>query len=213
MSEPQPPDAPAPRKRPFWQDPFVIAFAIGVVVLTALPSLQRLFLKAPPPISALPAWSLPGLADGGEVSSASFKGKVLLLELVPGPGCDAACLERQRTFGNAVGHTDDLGGLVHLVTLAAPGTEEALAPLVVPGSRWHLAVAEPDGVLVRALREGWWQWAHTDAGATGEDFAHLPAVILVDQDNALRGFWKDDPAGRGNAINGARLLAKHGAKP
>ena len=66
--------------------------------------------------------------------------------------------------------------------------------------------------LVAALHEGWRQWAKTDAGQTEEEFFQLPAVILVDQEGMLRGFWRDDSTGRGNAINAARLLAEHGAR-
>jgi len=208
---PETPPPPVAPRRPRWKDPFVLAFAVGVVVLTVLPFLQRQFLKAPPPVATLPAWTLEALPDGGALSSAALKGKVVLLTLVPGP-CDGRCLERQVSFGNALQHTDDLGDGVHLVSVALPGAEVALAPLAVPGSRWHLARGEA-GSLVAALHQGWTRWAGTDAGRTDEDFATLPAVVLIDQDGALRGFWHDDPAGRGNAINGARLLARRGPRP
>jgi hypothetical protein len=204
------PAPPAPR-RPLWKDPFVIAFVVGVVVLTALPTMQRVFLNAPPPLLSLPAWSLTALSDGGEVSARGLRGKVVLLMLAPGP-CDAACVERQVGFGKALTHTDDLGDAVHLVTVALPGAEDALAPLAVPGARWHLAGGEVRPLL-DALHQGWTAWAGTDAGETWEDFGRLPAVALLDQEGALRGFWRDDPAGRGNAINGARLLARRGPKP
>ena len=213
MSEPQPPPPapPAPR-RPRWKDPFVLAFVVGAVVLTALPFLQRRFLKAPAPVMTLPPWTLTALPDGGELSSRDFQGKVVLLMLARGP-CDADCREHQAAFGRGLQHTDDLGDLVQLVSVALPGAEEALAPLAVPGSRWHLARGPAAGGLVASLREGWRRWVGTDAGATDEDFARLPAVALIDQDGALRGFWHDDPAGRGNALNGARLLARHGPRP
>ena len=82
-------------------------------------------------------------------------------------------------------------------------------PLSTP--RW-LRVGGPDALAtVDTFRQGWWQWAQTDAGTTAQEFATLPGFAVVDQNGALRGFWKDDVAGRGNAINAARLLATHGA--
>jgi hypothetical protein len=159
----------------------------------------------------LDAWALSALPDGGALSSTSLRGKVVLVMLAPSP-CEQACVERQAAFGLALKHTDDLGDAVHLLTVAAPGTEATLAPLAVPGSRWHLGGGDARPLL-RTLREGWARWAGTDAGQTEDEFSRLPAVALVDQDGAVRGFWHDDPAGRGNAINGARLLARRGPTP
>ncbi len=210
MSEP-PVTAPPPVRRPRWKDPFVLAFVVGVVVLTALPFLQKSFLKAPAPVMTLPPWHLEALGGGEPVSSEGLRGKVVLLTLAAGP-CEAACRERQAAFGLGLNHTDDLGDAIQLVSVALPGAEEALAPLAKPGSRWHLARGDASG-LVASLREGWRRWAGTDAGSTAEEFERLPAVALLDQDGALRGFWHDDPAGRGNAINGARLLARRGPRP
>jgi hypothetical protein len=200
------PDGPAP-KRPRWKDPFVIAFVLGVLVLTALPVLQGRFLSAPPPMHALPGWSLVELSDGGAVGSASLAGKVVLLQLATSP-CDGPCVERQDLFANAVRHTEDLGERVQVVTVVMPGAERALEGR--GGGRWHLASGDDAqlAVLLGALRAAWWQWAMTDAGATTLDFSRLPAVVVVDQLNQVRGFWRDDAPGRGNAINAARLLAK-----
>jgi hypothetical protein len=209
MSE-TPLQPPAPR-RPRWKDPFVLAFVVGVVVLTVLPVMQRQFLNAPPPVMVLDAWALTALPDGGALSSANLRGKVVLVMLAPSP-CDQACVDRQVAFGLALKHTDDLGDAVHLLTVAAPGAEVALAPLAVPGSRWHLGGGDTRALL-GTLREGWARWAGTDAGQSWEEFSRLPAVALVDQDGAVRGFWHDDSGGRGNAINGARLLARRGPTP
>ena len=204
------PSSPSPAPpRPKWKDPFVLGFVIGALVLTALPFLQRRFLNAPPPISKLPSWQLSDLRDAGQLTSADLAGKVLLLELVAAP-CDPGCIERQQFFGTAAKHTDDLGDRVHLVSVAQPGAEPALATLP-PSPRWHLVTGEATA-LVTALHEGWREWAMTDAGQTEEEFFRLPAVILVDQSGMLRGFWRDDSSGRGNAINAARLLAERGAR-
>lgn len=198
---------------PWYRSPFVIAFFIGVAVLTVLPLLQRRFLSAPEPLATLPAWNLVTLGED-DVGSARLAGRVWLATFAPSP-CDAACVERQRVFGTGLSHVDDLGGKVALVTFVFPGAEAPLRGLVSPGAGWYLAsgTREQLAPLVAALREAWGRWAGTDAGTTMDEFSRLPAVLLVDQQLALRGFWRDDAAGRGNAINAARLLAKHGPRP
>jgi hypothetical protein len=120
----------------------------------------------------------------------SHGGAVCLVGFVPSP-CDAECTSRQQAFARSAPHLGDTDGGVALVTLSMP----------------------QDAVLIDAFREGWARWGGGDAGATANEFANLPGFAVVDQNGALRGFWKDGPEGRGNAINAARLLWKHGADP
>jgi hypothetical protein len=183
---------------------FVLAFVLGAVVLTVLPFLQKRFLKAPAPIATLPAWSL-STSSGEEVGSEGLKGRVWLATFMARP-CDSECADRQQAFGRSLPHLEDLDGGVVLVTFTpeAPGPSQA---------GWYVVSGANEPQVVDAFREGWRQWAGTDAGSSAEEFSTLPGVALVDQNGALRGFWKDDAAGRGNAINAARLLLQHGARP
>ena len=206
--------SPAAPKPPWWKNIFVLSFIVGIVMLSALPILQRRFLKAPPPIRSLPAWEFQTL-KGEPVGSKQLAGKVWLFSLVPGP-CDPQCLERQQAFGRALQHVDDLHGRVELVTFVLPEGKDSLGPLAQGAApSWHFAVGSMDELrpLIDAFRNGWELFAQTDAGATAEAFASLPGYGLVDEENALRGFWRDDVAGRGNAINAARLLAQYGPRP
>ncbi len=208
-AESSPPPAPRP---PLWKNPFAIAFVLGLVVLTALPLLQRPFLKAPPPIHTLAPWHLTTL-DGGVVGSEQLRGTVWLAELVPSP-CDLACRDRAALFAGDVRHVDDLDGGARLVLLTHPGAVDAVATLP-PHRDWLALTGTREALepLTQQLRAGWWQFAHTDAGATVDDFFRLPAVVLVDQEGAVRGYWRDDVAGRGNSINAARLLTRRGPSP
>jgi hypothetical protein len=213
---PEPADAPeAPAdgpKPPVWKNPFVIGFVIGIAVLTVLPFLQRRFLKAPPPISSLAPWALPTV-DGGSVSSEALKGTVWLASFAP-PECDATCREDQARFGRALNHVDDFDGGIALVTFAFESTAVPEVPDLRPG-RWYVtraSAAQLDGALV-SLREGFTTFGGRDGGATAAEFARVPGLALVDQRGDLRGFWLNDPAGRGNAINAARLLARYGPQP
>lgn len=200
------------KKTPVWRNPFVLAFVLGVVVLTALPLLQRRFLKAPPPIAPIAPWRLSTVDEGSPFGSEELAGKVYLIAFAADP-CDAACVDRQKAFGRGLEHTDDLGDAVRLVSIARTSTAPALRAL--SGGRWQIVTGPDDEVtrVVAGFHAGWAAFAHTDAGSTLTEQLALPAYGLIDQNGQLRGFWRDDVAGRGNAINGARLLAKYGPAP
>lgn len=200
------PTAAAEPKVPVWKNPFVLAFLAGAAFLTVLPVLQRPFLKAPPPVMTLEPWALESLG-GGPVSSEALAGKVVLATAEWGP-CDEACVTRQQAFGRGVGHVDDLGDRVVFVSLVGPEAAAALAKLregATPAWRFGLATPELLGALERGLRQF--------TGRPGSTFAEAHAIVLLDQESAVRGYWLDDVAGRGNSINAARLLAKHGPTP
>lgn len=209
MSDPGPgpgPDPAAEQKVPVWKNPFVLAFLGGALFLTVMPFIQRPFLKAPPPVTTLSAWSLPSLG-GGPVSSETLAGTVVLATTEWGP-CDAACVERQQAFGRGRGHVDDLGARIVLVSLVGPEAKAGLEAVMKEASpAWRFAEATPEflGTLEAGLRQF--------TGRPGSTFAEAHAIVLIDQVNAVRGYWLDDVAGRGNSINAARLLAKHGPNP
>ena len=187
--------------------PYVIGFGIGAVILTVMPLLQRQFLKAPAPIAQLTPWAGTTL-QGTPLGSTALAGKVVLATAELGP-CAADCVERQQRFGTALQHVDDLKGTpVELVTFVGPGAKDGLGALgqAAPGT-WHFvdAPAQTLNELQSAL----------DAflGGTRTLYPQSHALVLIDQNGAVRGFWKDEPQGHGNAINAARLLAKYGAAP
>lgn len=201
------PTDPAPAaKVPLWKNPFLLAFLGGALFLTILPLIQRPFLKAPPPVTSLSPWALVSLG-GGPVSSEALAGKVVLATAEAGP-CDPACVERQQAFGRGRPHVDDLGGAIVFVSLVGPEAKAGLEAVMREASpAWRFAEASPEflGTLEAGLRQF--------TGRPGSTFAEAHAIVLIDQVNAVRGYWLDDVAGRGNSINAARLLAKHGPTP
>lgn len=205
MSDPDP--AGAEPKVPVYKNPFVIAFVIGAAFLTVLPIVQRQFLKAPPPIGQLDAWEVTSLG-GGPVSSRALAGKVVLLSTEPGP-CDADCVKRVTDFGTAVRHVDDLKDAVIVVSLVGEGAKEPLQPLIGAATpAWRFGGGELGPVLGQ-LQAG----LDTFLAPPSADFAKAHVIALIDQNNAIRGYWMQDGAGRGNSINAARLLAKRGPNP
>ena len=186
--------------------PYVLGFAIGAVILTVLPFMQRAFLKAPPPVRSLAVWSLPSLG-GGEVTSTALGGKVLLVTLESAE-CDPTCLERQKNFGTATRHVDDLHEKIVLLTLTSDAAKSGLEGLIASAtSAWRFGT--PDEAMLTELQVGLDQFM----GSNSTDYRRAHAIVLIDQNNALRGFWPNDGAGRGNSINAARLLAKSGPSP
>lgn len=186
--------------------PYLIGFGIGAVILTLMPLLQTRFLKAPPPVMQLDAWSANTLG-GGEVSSKALSDKVTLLTLELGP-CDADCVTRSKDFGATASHVNDLGDRVVLVSMIGADAQAALNESIKSASpTWRFAEGDP--ALLTQLQKA----LVTFLGADKTDLARSHAIVIIDQNNAVRGFWQPDIAGRGNAINAARLLAKRGSKP
>jgi hypothetical protein len=202
VNEPSP-EAPPPAKVPPWRNPFVIAFVVGAIFLTVLPFMQRRFLKAPPPGPSLGAWQLQ-LTDGGAFGAAELKGKVWIASFAPDP-------VRRADFGTILKHVEDLGDKVVLVSFIAPGDTGPLG-----SDRWFVVTGpiEPFNTLaMKQFQPAFAEFAHTDAGSTLAEWTQVPTLAVVDQNGALRGFWKDNELGRGNAINAARLLARYGPTP
>ncbi len=191
---------------------WTITFVVGAALLTAMPFMQRRFLSAPPPLGPLGTFELLDTATQAKLGTAQLRGKVLILTLAPS-ACEDACVERSKALARALTHTDDLGDRITLLTVAFPGAVERLPSKgegryhVLSGSREQL---QP---VLEGLKAAWAGFAGTDAGSTWDEFSALPAFAVVDQEGQVRGFWREDAAGRGNAINAARLLARHGVAP
>ncbi len=200
---------------PLWKNPFAIAFVIGVTFLTALPFLQRRFLKAPPPLAQLEPWALVDQNDL-PIGSETLKGKVWLVSFLS-QACTPQCLARQEAFGKLASHLDDFGDKTALVSFVVPSAEPPTQIKdMVKHSRWYLARGTADvleSVLINGFRNTFVSIIAVDAGVSSLDFADVPAIALVDQRGAIRGFWRDDEVGRGNAVNAARLLARYGPNP
>lgn len=199
-------DTPLKGSEPSSWKPYLIGFGIGAVILTLMPLLQTRFLKAPPPVMQLDAWSATSLA-GGDVGSKALTDKVTMLSLELGP-CDADCAARVKDFGATVSHVNDLDGRVVLVSMISPDDQAVLTEAIKSASpTWRFAEGDP--ALMTQLQKA----LVTFLGADKTDLARSHAIVIIDQNNAVRGFWQPDIAGRGNAINAARLLAKRGPNP
>ncbi len=191
----------------------MIAFVLGAVVITALPMIQRLALRAPPPLEKLGAWSL---TDVAEPTRAPVNGKVLLVGFVPDP-CDVDCAAGLAKLGSAPTHLADLGDKVAVVGFVQPGAvevaEQARAASATPSS-WRLLSGSPEALApVWGAFERSWDAQVQSLTERRIRFLARPTLAVVDQDGAIRGFWPADDEGRGHAINAARMFARYGTEP
>lgn len=209
-------EVPAERT-PFWKNPFLLAFVIGAAALTALPFMQRRFLKAPAPISNLDPWVL-YRPDGTGFGARELSGKVWVAQAVQA-GCVPGCQERLDAQAALLPHLADLGDRVVLVTFVVPTLDASSIPRALVSqqtARWVALTGQPaevEAVVSKGLRAALESWSRADAGRSAAEFAQLPSFALVDQNGAVRGFWGQDELARGNLINAARLLARRGPAP
>lgn len=191
------------------RDPFFIAFVLGAVVLTVLPFVQRLTLRAPAPLAALGAWQLDG------VGSAELDGKVWMASFVPSP-CDQECTDALSSFGRAAPHVSDLGERVRLVSFVRASSLEGASRVreSAPSAQWVLASGGDERLSPVWDRFGLaWDTQLRAMSGRSIQFMARPTIAVVDQNGAIRGFWPADDEGRGHAINAARMFVRHGATP
>lgn len=208
---------PEPRRGPLWKNPFLVAFVVGILALTALPFLQRRFLRAPPPLRSLGAWELSTPA-GQKVGAEALRGKVWIVQALPA-GCLPACAPRVEAQAGLVRHLDDLERKVVQVTVVVPGPAAEPFPAAFAARHsadWQWLTGDPaevDALVGQGLLAALQGWGRADAGTDSRSFSSLPSFALVDQNGDVRGFWSHDELGRGNLINAARLLARYGPSP
>lgn len=207
-------------KKPFYKNPFVLAFAIGVIVLTALPFLQKTQLRAPEPISRLGDWSL---VDqwGKPLGNKEMSGKVWMASFFFSR-CPSICPGQQKAFLSMLKHVDDLEQPIELVSFSVdpdfdkPEVLNAYARKLGADPKWHLVTGSKEqlkDILIQRFMVDMGDARALDGSAELFDISHSAKFVLVDQNGAVRGYWSADDQGRGNLINAARMLAKHGPNP
>lgn len=208
--------SPEPSRRPPWRNPFVLAFIIGAAFLTVMPFAQRRFLAAPPPLGELGEWTLE-TPEGKPFGSKNLAGVVWLAQFVPA-SCSGECEERVAAHGRLSRHLADLTAPVSLVTFLVPNAGSSRTPGIIPTQTtvpWHFLTGGDSltRLIDNVFRPLFAVATGQDAGSTDGEWAEVPVCALVDQDGKLRGFWRSDEVGRGNAVNAARLIARHGPRP
>jgi protein SCO1/2 len=217
---------------PWWskplKNPWLVAFVIGALTLTVLPFIQRLSLRAPPPVLSLGPWQL---IDqwGKPIGSDTLEGTVWVASFFF-TRCPSVCPKQQQEMKKLLAHVDDLDGKIKLVSFTVdpdydrPAQLNAYAKkLGADAALWSFVGGDPSAM--RDLVVGKFKLAMGDkTPASGHavsaqddsaifDIAHAAKFVLVDQRGDVRGFWSTDDEGRGSLVLAARLLAKHGPEP
>lgn len=216
--------APSDKRPPIWRNPFAIAFVIGAVTLTILPFIQRLSLKAPPPITSVGAFQLTD-ETGQPFSSADLKGKVWIASFFFAR-CPSICPKMQGEMAKLLPHLEDLAGregvspvlLVSITVDPDNDTPEVLsayaARLQAPHGRWKFLTGDREVIKELAVKRFLLGMGDREAvGGDAYDIVHSGKLALVDQNGDVRGYWDSDEGGRSAIISAARLLAKHGPNP
>lgn len=216
--------APTERRRPLWRNPFAVAFVIGAVTLTVLPFIQRLSLKAPPPITSVGAFQLTDEA-GQPFSSADLKGKVWIASFFFAR-CPSICPKLMAEQAKLLPHLDDLTDragtspvlLVSITVDPEHDTPEVLAAyankLQAPAGRWKFLTGDREVIKELSVKRFLLGMGDREAvGGDVYDIVHSGKLALVDQNGDVRGYWGTDEGGRSALISAARLLAKHGPDP
>jgi protein SCO1 len=195
--------------------PYLVGFFVGAVLLTLLPFLQERFLKAPPPIGDLGAWSLVD-QDGAPFGSRELAGHVVVVGtfFTRCPSVCPALMEKMKNMHRAV---EDLGPRVRFVAITVDPEHDQPAVLKeyarklgADPARWTFVTGERAAVedlLVKRMMVG-----VGEKQAQGDlfDIAHSTRFALVDQKGRLRALWPTEDPHVGNLVNAARLLAKRG---
>lgn len=216
----------AAAKTPVYKNPFVIAFVIGAVVLTVLPFMQGMVMRAPKPLSSLGRWELVN-EQGQPISNESLKGQVWIASFFFSR-CPSVCPQQQADFQKILTHVDDLRAdgkpPIKLVSFSVDPEFDTPAVLKAYAEKrgadpktWSFVTgseADLKALLVdRMMADMGERTVLPQKGPDGEelfDISHLNKFVLIDQNGDVRGFWGTDDLARGNLINAARLIWKRG---
>lgn len=188
-------------RTPLLRNPWLWAFLIGAVTITAIRPLLRRIPEPPPVLGTLPPWSLVD-QDGRSFGSTELRGKVWIASFFF-TRCTSIC----PAVMHAVSRLDAAlreRGVDGIALVSFTVDPEHDAPLILreyareigaDPARWTLATGDPAAVrslVVEGFKvpvgEG-----TTEAGVF--DIAHTAKLVLVDGEGRIRGYYDTDDLG------------------
>jgi protein SCO1/2 len=206
-------------KTPLYKNPFAIAFAIGVVFLTALGPLQEiLILDAPEPLYDVAPWTLVD-ERGDPIGSETLAGKVVVANFFF-TRCPSVCPKLTAAMASVAlrlsTHADI--AFVSFTVDAEHDTPEVLRAhkqgVAGDDPRWRYVTGAPADVrrvLVENLKMGVGEKKPIDEQGTLFDIAHQNRFMLLDQKGRVRALFDVDDDGLRALVGAARLLIRKGA--
>lgn len=212
-------EAPA-TKTPLWKNPYAIAFALGVVFITALGPLQEiLILDAPEPLYDVAPWTLVD-ESGQAIGSDALAGKVVVANFFF-TRCPSVCPKLTAAMASTAERLVPVGDDVVFVSFTVDpenDTPEVLRAykekVAGDDARWHYATGTPADVrrvLVEHLKMGVGEKKPIEGQAELFDIAHQNRFLLLDQKGRARAMFDVDDTGLRALVGAARLLVRKGA--
>lgn len=213
--------------RPFYKNPWVIGWFVGAILLTVLGPMQQLFLRAPPPLATIGAWSLVD-HNGEPFGSEQLEGKVWVADFFF-TRCPSVCPELTRKMKEVQTSLRRVDDNVHYVSFSVDpkhDTPEVLRAYAkkmdIDTKDWTLVTGDLDQVhaLIKKKmfihigdKEPLAGAAQKDGQAQLFDISHLAKFALFDQNGDMRATFSTDIEGLGALGNAARLLIDKGPNP
>jgi protein SCO1/2 len=198
------------------RNPYVWAFLIGIVTLTAIRPLLRRVPEPPPVLFQLPEFSLVA-ADGKPFGSAELRGQVYVASFFF-TSCRSICpaiMHGMTRLQDGFARNEVSG--VRLVSISVdPGhdTPEVLADygktLGVDPGRWTLLTGDPEQVRRIVVFGFKTPDVAASAGVEPMDIAHTGKLVLVDGAGRVRGYYGSDEMGLDEVFNRAQHVLREG---
>lgn len=199
---------------PWLRNPFVWAFVIGCLVVTAMRPLLRREPAPPPVIGRVPQFSLVGV-DGKPFGSSDLRGHVYVANFFF-TRCRSICpavMKAMATLANEYG-ADGLD--VRVVSISVDPVNdtparlrEAAAGYGADGTRWVLLSGAREAIA--DLLEKGFRVPFDDANAASGDIAHTGKVVLVDAEGGIRGYYDSDPMGIDEVFHRSKHVLREAA--
>lgn len=208
------------QQRPWFRNPFLLYFIIGIVVLTAARLLWPEKSPVPPPLAGLPEWELID-QNGKPFGSGDLDGRIYIASFFF-TRCKTICptlTRSMRTLQDSLAEEGIDSDTVKLVSISVdpehdtPEKLRAFADLHgIDPARWTLVTGER--AAIQALLEGGFmvgmgELSEPTAGLF--DIAHSAKFALVDRSAGMRGHYASEGHERDILLQHAIYLAEHPA--
>lgn len=200
---------------PFWRNPYVWGFLIGIVAITAMRPLLRRAPPPPPILGQVPPFELVD-ASGDPFGSREMAGRVWVVDFIF-TRCRTYCPIMSRRMaklqeGYELYGVDEVG-LISVTVDPEFDTPPVLAEYArthgAEPDRWHFLTGSPEEI--RSLVVDGFKVHVGEAemdGASLIDIAHSQKFILVDGEGAIRGYYDSDEEGVDEVFHRSRHVVR-----
>lgn len=209
-----------PQQRPWFRNPFVLYFLIGIVLLTAARLLWPEKSPVPRALATVPAWELTD-SQGDRFGSADLEGRIYITSFFF-TRCRTICpalTRSMRSLQDSLAKEGISVNDVRLVSISVdpehdvPGKLQEFARIHgVDPARWTLLTGEKETIrtlLEEGFMVGMGELREPTAGLF--DIAHSAKFALVDRNGGLRGHYASEGHERDILLQHAVYLAEHTA--